>query len=343
MTLHLHPPYEPMEAKVVEEIPVGPEWLYEPKWDGFRCLAFRDGDDVELQSKSGQPLARYFPEVVDAVKSLKVRHFVIDGELVVALGDGGAVDFESLLLRIHPAASRVQKLAREIPATYLIFDLLEEDGELLTDLPLESRRQRLERFAKGALVDRRVRLSPATRERAAVDRWFEMVGGALDGVVAKRLGAGYASGTRAAMVKIKRLRTADCVVGGFRYSAKGKGLGSILLGLYDEKKLLHYVGFTSGFDGKAKEDALRKLEPLRSASPFDVGAPGGPSRWKTRENDEWQAVRPELVLEVRFDQTTGERFRHGTRPLRWRPDKAPRQCTLDQIVHAEGSPLELLR
>ncbi|MBV8355801.1 MAG: ATP-dependent DNA ligase [Candidatus Eremiobacteraeota bacterium] len=332
-----------MEARVVEEIPSGPQWQYEPKWDGFRCLAFRDGDDVYLQSKAGQPLARYFPEVVAAVKALRPKRFVIDGELVVPVE--GSVDFEVLLLRIHPAASRVAMLAKAHPATYVIFDLLEvgEGDDVLTSLPTSERRERLERFAQTAFVDDRVRLSPASRERKIVDRWFGMVGGALDGIVAKRLDAAYASGERTAMIKVKRLRTADCVVGGFRYAAKGKGLGSILLGLYDEEERLHYVGFTSGFAGRAKEEVLEKLERLRGPSAFGAGGPGGPSRWKKREEDDWQPVKPKLVLAVRFDQTTGERFRHGTRPLRWRPDKAPQQCTLDQIAGAKGSPLELLR
>ena len=340
MRLRLHPPYPPMEARVVEEIPSGPGWQYEPKWDGFRALAFRDGAEVQLQSKSGQPLARYFPEVLAALQALHAPRFVLDGELLIPLG--GAVDFETLLLRIHPAESRVIRLSRDFPATYVTFDLLEEDV-LLTELPLAQRRPRLENFAREAFVDERVRLSPATSERAIVDEWFGMVGGALDGVVAKRLEAAYASGERSAMVKIKRIRTADCVVGGFRYAAKGKGLGSILLGLYDDAKRLHYVGFTSGFGGTARTEVLQKLEALEGAPAFEVGAPGGASRWKSRENDAWQPVEPTLVLEVRFDQTTGERFRHGTRPLRWRPDKDPRQCTLDQIAHAEGSPLELLR
>ncbi len=323
--------YAPMEARSIEAIPSGPGWQYEPKWDGFRCLAFRDGDDVRLRSKSGQPLERYFPEIVAALGALKAPRFILDGELVVAAGV--ALSFDDLLLRIHPAASRVAKLARESPATYLVFDLLvDERGTVLVDRPLRDRRARLERFAQRFVTDRtRLRLSPATEERAIVDEWFARVGGALDGVIAKRAEMPYRSGLRDAVVKIKAQRTADCVVGGFRYAAKARIVGSLLLGLYDDEGVLHYVGFTSAFDANERKALVARLKPLESTESFTGRTPGGPSRWTRGRDTAWQPLRPELVVEVAFDQVSAGRFRHGTRPLRWRPDKAPQTCTLDQI------------
>jgi ATP-dependent DNA ligase len=328
-------PFElaPMEARLVAQIPREAGFQYEPKWDGFRCLAFCNGDDIRLQSKSGQPLERYFPEIVARLRALHVSSAVLDGELVVTAGD--ALAFDVLLQRIHPAASRVTKLARERPATYLLFDmLLGDDGESLLDAPLHERRARLERFAASHVPtdDARLRLSPATRELAIVDDWYARVGGALDGVVAKRLDAPYRAGERDAAVKIKAIRSADCIVGGYRVTESGT-LGSLLLGLYDDDGRLDYVGFTSGYSAPEKRALLARLQPLHAAAEasFDGRAPGGPSRWNRGKSTEWQALRPELVLEVSFDQVTGERFRHGTRPLRWRPDKAPRACTLDQI------------
>jgi len=320
-----------MEARSVEKIPDGPGWQYEPKWDGFRCLAFRDGDEVKLQSKSGQPLERYFPEIVDVLKTLEAEHFVLDGELVVASGE--ALSFDDLLMRIHPAASRVAKLARESPATYLVFDLLvDERNRSLVDEPLAERRPQLEDFSERNFPKRaRIRLSPASTRRKTVDTWFERVGGALDGIVAKRLDRSYASGKRDAMVKVKAIRTADCVVGGFRYAKNSRVVGSLLLGLYDEAGLLHYVGFTSAYSAAEREALLEKLKPLEATSSFTGNSPGGPSRWSRDRDTSWQPLKPKLVLEVAYDQITGNRFRHGTRPLRWRPDKSPRQCTFDQI------------
>ena len=322
-----------MEARLVEAIPREADYQYEPKWDGFRCLAFCDGDDVRLQSKSGQPLERYFPEIVARLRALEIASVVLDGELVVAAGV--ALAFDELLQRIHPAASRVAKLAQERPATYLIFDiLLDVDGASLLETPLRERRERLERFASRHVPphDARLRLSPATRDLATVDDWYARVGGALDGVVAKRLDAPYRAGERDAVVKVKAIRSADCIVGGYRLT-ENRTLGSLLLGLYDDDGLLDYVGFTSGYSATEKRALLERLQPLHAGATasFDGRAPGGASRWNRGKSTEWQPLRPELVLEVSFDQVTGDRFRHGTRPLRWRPDKAPRACTLDQI------------
>ncbi len=324
--------YPPMEMRSVGQVPDGPQWLYEPKWDGFRCLAFRDGRDIALQSKAGQPLARYFPEIVAALAGMKSRRFVLDGELVVPLA--GALSFDALQQRIHPAASRVAMLAKRTPAWYLVFDLLDEDGDDLVELTLEERRARLERFAH-SFDGVTLRLSPATRERRVVDEWFARVGGALDGVIAKRVDLPYASGTRDAAVKVKQLRTADCVVGGYRF-AKGSTsqIGSLLLGLYDDDGLLDYIGFCSAFPA-AERTALRETLRAHEGEPgFTGGAPGdAPSRWsRDPERDRsYVKLRHDLVLEVAFDQVTGGRIRHGTKPIRWRPDKAARQCTLEQL------------
>jgi len=331
MTLPISLDLLPMEARLVAEIPRDAGWQYEPKWDGFRCLAFRERGDIALQSKSGTPLARYFPEIVERLRALAAQQFVVDGELVVPHGD--ALSFDDLLQRIHPAGSRVARLAGETPATYLVFDLLaDDDGKAYIGQPLEQRRARLERFAERFFEsnDPRLRLSPATRERATVDDWFGRVGGALDGIVAKRLDAPYRAGERDAVVKVKAIRSADCVIGGYRTSVR-EGIGSLLLGLYDEGGRLDYVGFTSGFSGSEKRVLLDQLRPLHAATSFDGRTPGGPSRWNRGASSAWQALRPELVLEVAFDQVTNDRFRHGTRPLRWRPDKAARTCSLDQI------------
>ena len=325
--------YPPMEMRSVADVPVGPEWQYEPKWDGFRCLAFRDGRDVVLQSKAGQPLARYFPEIVEALASLPAKRFVLDGELVVPYA--GALSFDALQQRIHPAASRVAMLARTTPAWYLLFDLLDEDETDLVALPLVERRARLEAFAR-TFDGRTLRLSPATRDRAVVDDWFARVGGALDGVIAKRADAAYASGTRDAAVKVKRVRTADCVVGGYRFAKDStEAIGSLLLGLYDDDGLLDYIGFCSAFPAEEKRALIERLRPHLGEPGFTGGAPGGaPSRWtRDPERDRsYVKMKHDLVLEVAFDQVTGGRIRHGTRPVRWRIDKAPRQCTLDQLA-----------
>jgi ATP-dependent DNA ligase len=340
MTLPIQPPYPPMEALLVDEIPGEGTWQYEPKWDGFRCLAFRDGDSVELQSKAGQPLARYFPEVAEAVHSLPPKRFVLDGEIVVPVG--GRLSFDDLLQRIHPAASRVAKLAKETPAVLIVFDLLVDDsGRLLTSLTLDERRARLEEFARNHIGQRKdVQLSPMTTEVDQARKWFKTAGNALDGVLAKRLDVPYQSGNRTGMQKIKRLRTVDCVVGGFRYAEKKPVLGSLLLGLYGDDGLLHHVGFTSSFKAAERKPLLEKVKPLIKPPGFTGNAPGGPSRWATERSAEWQPLAPKLVAEVRYDHFTGGRFRHGAKFLRWRPDKAPRQCTMDQVEErGKRSPL----
>ncbi len=329
--LPFQPPYPAMEARSVEEIPTGPGWLYEPKWDGFRCLVFRHGEQVLLQSKSGQPLGRYFPELVDAFRKLPHSKFVLDGEIVIVAD--GKLSFDDLLMRIHPAESRIRKLARETPASFLAFDLLvDARGQKLVERPLFERQQRLEAFFKRAPESSSVRLSASTLDRAQAQRWMrELAGAGFDGIVAKRMDAPYASGERTAMVKIKRLRTADCVVGGFRYSSKGDGIGSLLLGLYGDDGLLHHVGFTSSFGPRLRQELKKILRPLQGGSGFSGRAPGGPSRWSTERSGEWERLEPKLVCEVQYDHFSGGRFRHGARFLRWRPDKAPRQCTFEQL------------
>jgi len=321
-----------MEARLVEELPEGPEWAYEPKWDGFRCLAFRDGTAIELQSKSGQSLTRYFPEVVDALRSVPARRFVLDGEIVVPVN--GRLSFDDLLQRIHPAASRVQKLAHEHPAQLVVFDLLVDGGgRVLVELPFRERRRRLETFVTHELdgIDG-LRLSPFSPDAAKARQWLAMTGGTFDGVVAKRVDLGYRTGDRTGMEKVKRQRTADCVVGGFRYATSAPVVGSLLLGLYDARGLLHHVGFTSGFPAAERKKLLGQLRPLVKPPGFTGRAPGGPSRWSTKRSGEWEPLEPRLVAEVRYDHFTGGRFRHGTRFLRWRPDKKPRQCTMDQVT-----------
>jgi ATP-dependent DNA ligase len=346
MPLPIRPPFAPMEAQLVDTIPEGDDWQYEPKWDGFRCLAFRDGEKVELQSKSGQPLARYFPEVVEAVRGLKPRRFVLDGEIVVPVE--GELSFDDLLQRIHPAASRIRKLAAERPALYIVFDLLVDDrGTALIEHPLRERRERLEKFAAKYLrADGRVRLSPATDELREAKKWFASAGTNLDGVIAKSLEADYRSGERTGMVKVKNMRTAECVVGGFRYGSKAtKTLGSLLLGLYDEKGLLNHVGFCSALTAKQRKELTPKIEklkkPVGEGGGFSGKAPGGVSRWSTERSGEWEALDPKLVVEVQYDHFSGGRFRHGTRFLRWRPDKPARKCGMDQ-VRGGGAPVRLL-
>jgi ATP-dependent DNA ligase len=330
-----------MEALPVDAIPTGPDWQYEPKWDGFRCLAFRDGGEVKLQSKAGRPLNRYFPEMVEALGALDARAFVLDGELAVPAGRG--FSFDALLQRIHPAASRVRRLAAETPAIFIAFDLLAgTDGRSLMASALMARRQKLEELARRYFPDHpRIRLSPTSPSVAQAAKWLEQAGPALDGIIAKRRGSDYRPGERTAMQKVKNYRSADCVVGGFRYGADGKAVGSLLLGLYD-KGLLHHVGFTSGIRASERKALTAKLERLIAPPGFTGNAPGGPSRWAAERSGEWKPLKPKLVVEVCFDHFSGGRFRHGTRLLRWRPDKAPRQCTMDQIRRGGGNVLRLL-
>ena len=330
-----------MEARSVEEIPTGDGWQYEPKWDGFRCLAFRNGDEIFLQSKNGQPLARYFPDVAANIARVRQREFVLDGELVIPIS--GALSFDELQLRLHPAASRVQKLAAAHPAVYIVFDLLAEDGESYLELNFRERRRLLEKFARSNLRSTKgIRLSPAATDTNVANNWFRKTGRDLDGIIAKRLDAGYASGERTAAVKVKKFRTVDCVVGGFRYATGARVIGSLLLGLYGEDGLLHHVGFISGFKASDRRALTKKFEALRKPPGFTGNAPGGPSRWSTERTGEWEPVAPKIVVEVGYDHFTGGRFRHGTRFLRWRPDKDPRQCKMDQVEHREGKAMALL-
>ena len=340
MDLPLKPGVEPMEATTVDDLPTGEQWQYEPKWDGFRCLAFRDGNEIHLQSKSGQPFARYFPEVVEALGKLRAKKFVVDGELVVPVGD--ELSFDALLQRIHPAASRVKRLAAETPAVFILFDLLvDTKRNKLFEQPLADRRRELDRIAK-SLTREDVRLSPATDKIAVARRWWKQVGGDLDGLVCKRLDLPYRFGERDGMVKVKRRKTVDCVVGGFRYSSAGKTIGSLLLGLYDDDGKLNHVGFTSSFAAKDREAITTKVTKLAGGTGFTGRAPGGPSRWSTERSTEWVPLKPKLVVEVEFDHFTGGRFRHGTRLVRWRPDKKPAQCTTEQIERIPTPSLRLL-
>ena len=320
-------PPAPMEALLAADLPEGGGWQYEPKWDGFRCLARREGADVDLVSKSGKPLGRYFPEMLEMLAGLKAERFLLDGELIISVED--VLSFDALQLRLHPAESRIRKLAAETPAELMLFDLLSLDGKELAGKPLSERRAELEKFV-GSNGAPQLRLSPATSDRATALQWLARSGGALDGVIAKQLDEPYKPGERA-MVKVKPERTADCVVGGFRYAEKKAVVGSLLLGLYDDDGLLHHVGFTSGISAKERESLTETLEKLVEPPGFTGNAPGGPSRWRTARSAEWQPLRPELVVEVKYDQVTARRFRHGTSIVRWRPDKTPEQCTFDQL------------
>jgi ATP-dependent DNA ligase len=327
-----------MEAESAGTLPEGGGWLYEPKWDGFRSLVFRDGDEVRIQSKASKPLERYFPDLVEAVRALPARRFVLDGEIVIPVD--GRLSFDELLLRVHPAESRVRTLAEAHPARLMVFDLLaDERGRTLVELPLEERRPRLESFGKKYLRDQdAITLSRATRSRATAGKWLAGGGdGDLDGVIAKRLDFPYRSGERDGMIKVKKRRTADCVVGGFRYSSRGSVVGSLLLGLYDDDGLLHHVGFSASIPASRRADLTERLERLVEPPGFTGRAPGGPSRWSTERSAEWKPLRPELVAEVEYDHVSGGRFRHGTRFLRWRPDKRPDQCTMDQLARRKSA------
>lgn len=320
----------PMEAKAADCLPEdGEGWQYEPKWDGFRCLAFKEGRQVELRAKSGKPLGRYFPEVVAMLGELPAERFVVDGEIVIKAD--GHFSFDALQMRLHPAESRIRKLSVETPAHLILFDMLiGPDGRNLLDAPLEQRRVALEAFIDGT-AGAAFELSPCTRDRIEAQRWLKCAGhGATDGVVAKRVADPYRPGERD-MVKVKRLRTADCVVGGFRYLRDSDQIGSLLLGLYNEAGKLDHVGFTSTIAREDRTALSKTMQALRAPPGFTGKAPGGPSRWSTDRSGDWEPVRPERVVEVRFDHVTGDRFRHGTKFLRWRLDKKPRQCTFEQI------------
>jgi ATP-dependent DNA ligase len=341
VTLPLPKTYAPMEAQPAEALPEGPEWHYEPKWDGFRCLAFRDGQRVDLRSKSGKPLTRYFPELVFALRYLRAKQFVLDGEVLIPID--GNPSFDDLLMRIHPAASRIAKLSRETPCVFIVFDLLvDANGKKLVSLPLRERRAALESFARKFLGHAdTVRLSPATNDVDRARKWFEM-GAGLDGIIAKRDELPYQTGDRTGMQKIKKQRTADCVVGGFRYLERKPLVGSLLLGLIDDDGKLNHVGFTSSIHNEDRSALTKKLEALIQPPGFTGKAPGGLSRWSTRRSLEWEPLAPKLVAEVQFDHFTGGRFRHGTKFLRWRPDKDPASCTMKQVKRENRSVLNLL-
>jgi ATP-dependent DNA ligase len=343
MALPIKPPYPPMEALSVGEIPTGDQWQYEPKWDGFRCLAFRDGANVNLESKASKPLGRYFPELVAELLKLKATKFVLDGEIVIPID--GAFSFNQLLQRIHPAQSRIAKLSSEFPARLIVFDLLvDAEGKNLARLPLSRRRPKLESFAKKFMPKKSLlSLSPATTDPKVINKWVKRAGNALDGVIAKRLDLEYRSGERDGMQKIKTLKSADCVVGGFRYAAKRPVVGSLLLGLYDDAGLLNHVGFIAVGKSMATPELTKKLEKLIAPPGFTGNAPGGPSRWSTERSTQWQPLKTKLVVEVQYDHFTGGRFRHGTKFLRWRPDKAPNTCTVKQVSRESGLPLLLVQ
>jgi ATP-dependent DNA ligase len=346
VALPFQPPIEPMLAKAADGLPTDDGWLFEPKWDGFRALVFRDGDDVYTQSRDLKPLDRYFPELADPLRAAIPEQCILDGEVVIARD--GTLDFEALLLRIHPAASRVNMLAAESPASFVAWDLLALGDEDLRGVPQGDRRRRLETVLAGATSP--VHLTPATTDRATAAEWFERFEGAgLDGVVAKRLDAPYQPGKRA-MLKIKHQRTADCVVGGFRWHKNGPGthIGSLLLGLYDDEGTLHHVGVTSSFSWDRRAELVNELAPLREGAldghPWSGWAewaaeqeasgqrvPGATSRWNRGKDLSWEPLRAERVVEVAYDHLQGDRFRHGTTFVRWRDDKSPADCRYDQL------------
>jgi ATP-dependent DNA ligase len=331
MNLAIQPPFAPMEAQSVAKLPETGEWQFEPKWDGFRCVAFKDGDEIELQSKSCQTLTRYFPEVVVALRAVDAHRFVLDSELVIRLN--GEPSFDALLQRIHPADSRVRKLAAETPATMVAFDLIvDAENTPLIDRPLRERRALLEEFHSRHVAHRtNIELSPTTSSVAEASHWLETSGGSLDGLMAKALGSPYLSGERSGMNKFKLAHTVDCVIGGFRYGTNGKLVGSLLLGLYDDQGLLHHCGFVAAIRNAEKEELTRKLEALVEAPGFTGRAPSGPSRWSQGRSMEWEPLKPELVVEVTYEHMTGGRFRSGALVKRWRPEKDPRECTFAQL------------
>jgi len=337
----LEPGIQPMLAKLADELPEGSGWLYEPKWDGFRAIVFRGATDLFIQSRELRPLDRYFPELHDALLERLPKGCVVDGEIVIATPDG--LDFDALQLRLHPAASRVAKLAAATPSSFVAFDLLAASGRSLLDEPQHERRERLEALLEDA--EPPLHLTPVTRDRKIAARWLrEFEGAGLDGVIAKPESSTYQPGKRA-MVKIKHARTADCVVAGFRWHKSGEGIvGSLLLGLHDEQGRLQHVGVTSSFTMARRRELAKELEPLRKNAlrdhPWKEWAqaqegmdrmPGAQSRWSAGKNLSWEPLRPERVCEVKYDHLQGNRFRHATTFLRWRPDKRPEDCRYDQL------------
>jgi ATP-dependent DNA ligase len=317
VTLPLAPPVLPQLAKSSKELPEGEAWRYEPKFDGFRTIVFKDGDEVHLQSSNGKQMNSYFPEVAEQVLELPHDRLVIDGEMIVVVD--GIQEFDLLSQRIHPAASRVQRLREETPAALVAFDLLSDGDEVLCSLPYEQRRERL-----AAVVADPVQLSPMTPDLDSAGEWLT---GASEGVIAKDADAPYRPGERTGMVKIKRVRTADAVVTAFRFGKEEGTVGSLILGMYDDGGGLHVVGHTSSFRAKQKRELLELLEPYRT---HERGS-GEPSRWKSDEELIWEGLRPELVVEVAFDHITGNRIRHGAKLLRWRDDKGPSECHISQL------------
>ncbi len=356
MALPISPPLGPMLAKLADSIPpqeqvgAGPVWLYEPKWDGFRCIVFKDGDEVELTSRNERPFTRYFPELLGPLRTELPERCVVDGEIVVPHVEGRGLDFDALLQRIHPAESRVRRLAAETPASFVAFDLLALDDEVLLARPLAERRAALAAVLSAAR--RPVHLCPSTTDQATAERWFvEFEGAGLDGVVAKRLADHYTPDKRT-LVKVKHVRTADCAVAGYRIHKDGKGVGSLLLGLYDDEGQLHHVGVASGFSVKRRGELLAELAPLLEGAleghPWRDWAeaqahegarlPGAQSRWNAGKDLSWVPVRVERVAEVTFGQLQSGRFRHGVQFLRWRDDRTPESCRYDQLDVATAVP-----
>jgi ATP-dependent DNA ligase len=317
MTLPLAPPVKPQLAKSARSLPEGDEWRYEPKWDGFRTIAFRDGSEVHLQSRNGRPMNRYFPEVAEQLLELPSERLVLDGEIVVMVD--GLQEFDLLGQRIHPAASRVERLAQETPAIFVAFDVLAHGDRALLELPYDERRERL-----AGVVAPPVELTPVTDSAEDAGQWLT---GTSEGVIAKEGAAAYLPGERRGMVKIKRVRTADAVVKAFRFGKEEGTVGSLILGLYDDSGRLCEVGHVSGFSAMEKRDLVQYLEAYRT---YERGA-GEPSRWKSEEELVWEGLRPELVCEVAYDHVTGRRIRHGAKFIRWRTDKAPEECHIDQL------------
>ncbi len=341
MKLPVLPPVSPMLAKLERDLPTG-DLLYEPKWDGFRCIVFRDGDEIELGSRNERPFNRYFPELVEALRAALPPRVALDGEIVIATERG--LDFDLLQMRIHPAASRVAKLAQEMPSSFVAFDLLAEGDDDLRERPLRERRQRLEKALRK--VEQPIHLTPATTDPDTAQRWFEEFEGAgLDGVIAKPLAGTYRENERL-WQKVKHLRTADCVVAGFRVHKDGDGVGSLLLGLYDDDGTLHHVGVASSFAAPMRKQLAKELQPYRKNAleghPWREWAdaqaqaeggrmPGAPSRWNAKKDMRWEPLRIELVAEVAYEHLQGDRFRHNARFQRWRPDRDPPSCTYEQL------------
>jgi ATP-dependent DNA ligase len=353
MVLPLQPPFRPMLAKLARTVPDGDGWLFEPKWDGFRCVVFRDGDDIELASRNERPFTRYFPELLEPLRRSLPERCVVDGEIVVADQQGRGLDFDALLQRIHPAESRVRRLAAETPASYVAFDLLALGDDVLLDAPLSQRRSQLLRVLR---PEPPVHLTPASTDRAVAAEWFGRFEGAgLDGVVAKRLDDPYQPDKRA-LVKVKHERTAECAVAGYRIHKDGNGVGSLLLGLYDDDDQLQHVGVAASFSVTFRAELLAELEPLTHDAMVDhpwrdwaewqhtdaARKPGATSRWNAGKDLSWVPIRVERVAEVTFGQLEKRRFRHGVSFVRWRPDREPSSCRYEQLDVAAPVPFSEL-